>query len=203
MFALVENENGGLFRSDDAGATWMLVNNERRFRQRAFYYTHVFADTKNKDLVYVENVGTFRSTDGGKTFAQQQFAGGDSHDLWIDPDDNNHVLHAADRGGDITFNATSATPTWTAKTTRPGRSTTSSRRRTCRTSSAASQQDENEVCVSSAQAQGFGGRGGGRGRGNAAAETFSPGGSEDGYIAPDPKDPDIFYSGTNATAAVS
>jgi photosystem II stability/assembly factor-like uncharacterized protein len=114
VFALVENENGGLFRSDDAGATWTLVNNERRFRQRAFYYTHVFADTKNKDLVYVENVGTYRSTDGGKTFAQQQFARGDSHDLWIDPDDNNHVLHAADPGGDITFDALANQPTWTA-----------------------------------------------------------------------------------------
>ena len=71
VFALVENANGGLFRSDDAGATWTLVNNERRFRQRAFYYTHVFADTKDKDLVYVQNVGTYRSTDGGKTFEQR------------------------------------------------------------------------------------------------------------------------------------
>jgi photosystem II stability/assembly factor-like uncharacterized protein len=70
VFALIENENGGLFRSDDAGATWSMVNNERRFRQRAFYYTHVFADPKNKDLVYIGNVGTYRSLDGGKTFAQ-------------------------------------------------------------------------------------------------------------------------------------
>ncbi len=197
VFALVENENGGLFRSDDAGATWTLVNNERRFRQRAFYYTHVFADTKNKDLVYVENVGTFRSLDGGKTFAQQQFAGGDSHDMWIDPDNNDHVLHAADPGGDITFNATSANPTWTAKDYPTGQiyhvvATPAVPYFIC-----GSQQDENEVCVPSAQAPAFGGRGGGRGRGNAAA-TFSPGGSEDGFIAPDPKDPDIFYSGTNA-----
>ncbi len=196
VFALVENENGGLFRSDDRGATWTLVNNERRFRQRAFYYTHVFADTKNKDLVYVENVGTFRSTDGGKTFAQQQFAGGDSHDMWIDPDDDNHVLHAADPGGDITFNATAPTPTWTAK-----EYSTAQVYHVVATSGVpyylcGSQQDESEICVPTAQA--FGGRGGGgRGRGNAAA-TFSPGGSEDGYIAPDPKDPDIFYSGTNA-----
>ena len=60
--------------------------------------------------MYVENVGAFRSTDGGKTFDQRQFARGDSHDMWIDPDDNNHVLHAADPGGDITFNASADAP---------------------------------------------------------------------------------------------
>jgi photosystem II stability/assembly factor-like uncharacterized protein len=196
VFALVENENGGLFRSDDAGASWTMVNNERRFRQRAFYYTHVFADSKNKDLVYVENVGTFRSTDGGKTFANQQFAGGDSHDLWIDPDDDNHVLHAADPGGDITFNALAETPTWTAKDYPTGQfyhvvATTSLPYFIC-----GSQQDESEMCVTSAIPQGGrGGFGGGRG---AAPTQFSPGGSEDGYIAPDPRDPDVFYSGTNA-----
>ena len=53
VYALVENENGGLFRSDDAGATWTLVNSNRNIRQRAFYYTHVYADPKNKDVVYV------------------------------------------------------------------------------------------------------------------------------------------------------
>jgi photosystem II stability/assembly factor-like uncharacterized protein len=195
VFALIENENGGLFRSDDGGTTWTLVNNERRFRQRAFYYTHVFADTKNKDLVYVENVGTYRSLDGGKTFAQQQFARGDSHDLWIDPDDNNHVLHAADPGGDITFDALANQPTWTATDYPTGQfyhivATTSVPYFVC-----GSQQDENETCVSSAQPGG--GRGFGGGRGGAPME-FSPGGSEDGYIAPDPRDPDIFYSGTNA-----
>jgi photosystem II stability/assembly factor-like uncharacterized protein len=195
VFALVENENGGLFRSDDAGATWTLVNNERRFRQRAFYYTHVFADTKNKDLVYVENVGTYRSTDGGKTFAQQQFARGDSHDMWIDPDDDNHVLHAADPGGDITFDATAPNPTWSATDYPTGQfyhvvATTSVPYFIC-----GSQQDESEMCVSTEAANAFGGRGRGRG---ATTTSFSPGGSEDGYIAPDPKNPDIFYSGTNA-----
>jgi photosystem II stability/assembly factor-like uncharacterized protein len=198
VFAMVENENGGLFRSDDAGATWTLVNNERRFRQRAFYYTHVFADTKNKDLAYVENVGTFRSTDGGKTFDQRQFARGDSHDLWIDPDDDNHVLHAADPGGDITFNALADAPTWT-----PVNYPTAQLYHIVATANipfyvCGSQQDESEVCMSSAQPAG-GGRGfGGGGRGNQQANEFSPGGSEDGYIAPDPHDPDIFYSGTNA-----
>jgi len=196
IFALIENENGGLFRSDDAGATWQLVNNERRFRQRAFYYTHVFADPKNKDLVYIGNVGTYRSKDGGKTFAQQQFAGGDSHDMWIDPDNSDHVLHAADPGGDITTNAGADNPTWTAKTYRTGQfyhvvATSHVPYYVC-----GSQQDASETCVSTAAAGGGRGFGGG-GRGGASTD-FSPGGSEDGYIAPDPRDPDIFYSGTNA-----
>jgi photosystem II stability/assembly factor-like uncharacterized protein len=192
VFALVENENGGLFRSDDAGATWTLVNNERRFRQRAFYYTHVFADTKDKDLVYVQNVGTYRSTDGGKTFENQNWARGDSHDLWIDPDNHDHALHAADPGGDITFDATARTPQWTATDYPTGQFYHIVATNTVPYFVCGSQQDENEMCVSSAQ--GGGGRGG---RGGAPTE-FSPGGSEDGYIAPDPRDPDIFYSGTNA-----
>ena len=197
VFALVENEKGGLYRSDDAGSTWTLVNNERRFRQRAFYYTHVFADTKNKDLVYVENVGTFRSTDGGKTFEQRQFARGDSHDLWIDPNDNNHVLHAADPGGDISFNALSDNRTWSSVDYPSGQlyhivATAHIPFYVC-----GSQQDESEVCMTSAVTCG-GGRGFGGGRGNQQPTQFSPGGSEDGYIAPDPRDPDIFYSGTNA-----
>jgi photosystem II stability/assembly factor-like uncharacterized protein len=198
VFAMVENENGGLYRSDDAGATWTLVNNERRFRQRAFYYTHVFADTKNKDLVYVENVGTYRSTDGGKTFDQRQFARGDSHDMWIDPDDNNHVLHAADPGGDITFNASADAPTWSSVNYPTAQlyhivATAHVPFYVC-----GSQQDESETCMPSAPTFAGGRGGGGGGRGGPAAAEFSPGGSEDGYIAPDPRDPDIFYSGTNA-----
>ncbi len=189
VYTLVENENGGLFRSDDAGATWTLANASRDIRQRAFYYTHIFADPKNKDLVYVQNVGTYRSTDAGKTLTN--FAGGDSHDLWIDPDNTDHVLHAADPGGDITFNASSDNRTWSAKNYPTGQlyhvvATASLPYYIC-----GSQQDENEICVSSEAPQGRGGRGG-------APETFSPGGSEDGYIAPDPRDLDVFYSGTNA-----
>jgi photosystem II stability/assembly factor-like uncharacterized protein len=113
VYAIVENESGGLFSSDDAGATWKLVNSSRDIRQRAFYYTHVAADPHNRDLVYVMNVGTVRSTDGGRTMSS--FAGGDSHDLWIDPDDSKHVLHASDGGGAVTFNADANPRTWTAR----------------------------------------------------------------------------------------
>ncbi|MBI3792089.1 MAG: glycosyl hydrolase, partial [Gemmatimonadetes bacterium] len=102
VYALVENEKGGLFKSDDAGATWTLVNDKRDIRQRAFYYTHVFADTKNADVVYMENTSIFRSTDGGKTMvAIDNFTHGDFHDLWIDPDDATHLVVGNDGGGAV------------------------------------------------------------------------------------------------------
>src|ERR671912_210454 len=104
VYALVENDNGGLFVSDDAGASWKLINTSRTIRQRAFYYTHVFGDPSNKDVVYMQNTALFRSTDGGKTTVQVgQNTHGDHHDLWVDPDDPNHVVDGNDGGGAVTF----------------------------------------------------------------------------------------------------
>ncbi len=111
VYALVENENGGLFVSDDAGASWKLINANRAVRQRAFYYTHVFGDPSNKDVVYMQNTALFRSTDGGKTTVQVgQNTHGDHHDLWVDPDDPNHVVDGNDGGGAITYDITSRVP---------------------------------------------------------------------------------------------
>jgi photosystem II stability/assembly factor-like uncharacterized protein len=204
IFAIVENENGGLFSSDDGGATWKLVNEGRNLRQRAFYYTHVTADPKDKDTVYVLNVGTFKSTDGGKTMVN--FAGGDSHDLWIDPDDTQHILHASDSGGAVTFNAASPQRTWTSRDYATGQfyhavTTSHVPYHVC-----GAQQDSSTICVPSetnlATGPGRGGRGAGGGGGGfggrgAAPAPYGAGGAEPGYIAPDPKDPDIFYSGGN------
>ena len=67
VYALFEHDDGGLFRSDDGGDSWELINDERRIRQRAFYYTHVYADHHDEDVVYVQNTSFFRSTDGGAT----------------------------------------------------------------------------------------------------------------------------------------
>ena len=88
VYALIENDKGGLYRSDDAGATWALINEARSIRQRAFYYTHVFADPNNKDTIYMLNTTAFRSVDGGKTLVSisaNNITHGDHHDLWIDP----------------------------------------------------------------------------------------------------------------------
>ncbi len=105
VYALVENEKGGLFRSDDAGASWTLVNENRAIRQRAFYYTHVFADPRDADVVYMQNTSLFRSKDGGKTTTTiDNNTHGDFHDLWIDPADPAHLVVANDGGGAVSTN---------------------------------------------------------------------------------------------------
>ena len=68
VWALVEADDGGVFRSDDGGETWTQTNDERSLRQRAFYYTRIYADPKDRDTVYALNTGFYKSTDGGETF---------------------------------------------------------------------------------------------------------------------------------------
>ena len=143
IYALVENEKGGLFASDDAGTSWKLVNDNRNFRQRAFYYTHVAADPVAKDTVYLLNVSGYRSTDGGKTLTNVgQGTHGDHHDLWIDPDDPKHLVIGNDGGGAVSMQAGQAPSQGSGRhgrrrTFRPRSTTTSSRRSTCRFTSAA------------------------------------------------------------------
>ena len=104
VYSLFEHADGGLFRSDDGGETWELINDERRIRQRAFYYTHVFADHHDQDVVYVQNTSFFRSSDGGATYEViNNGTHGDFHDFWIDPDDPAHVVVANDGGGAVSF----------------------------------------------------------------------------------------------------
>ncbi|HEX7137943.1 MAG TPA: hypothetical protein VF219_08865, partial [Vicinamibacterales bacterium] len=113
VYALIENEKGGLYGSDDAGATWKLINEGRNIRQRAFYYTHVFADPSNKDTIYLLNTSSFRSTDGGKTLVSiGTGTHGDHHDFWIDPDDSNHVMDGNDGGGAISYDVALRTRHW-------------------------------------------------------------------------------------------
>ena len=105
VFAVIEAEEGGVFRSDDAGATWQRTNDERKLRQRAWYYTHVYADPKEPDTVYVLNVQFFRSKDGGKTFQTLRVPHGDNHDLWIAPEDPRRMVEGNDGGATVSFDA--------------------------------------------------------------------------------------------------
>ena len=205
VYALVENDNGGLFSSDDAGETWTLVNSDRAIRQRAFYYTHVFADTQDEDVVYMQNTGLYRSEDGGRTYESiANGTHGDHHDFWISPDDPTHLIVANDGGGAVSTNTGGQ---WTPQdfpTAQFYHAVTTHHEPydVC-----GSQQDNSTMCTPSmwnAAAYGFGlraRRGPQIDEANLTAgstqQSYVAGGGEPGYIAPDPRNPNLFYSGTN------
>ncbi|WP_299112188.1 glycosyl hydrolase [uncultured Winogradskyella sp.] len=104
IWAIIENKDkGGLYGSEDGGETWALVNSERKLRQRAWYYTRVYADTEDVNKVYVLNVRYHKSTDGGKTFSTHNAPHGDHHDLWIAPENPKRMIIGDDGGAQITY----------------------------------------------------------------------------------------------------
>jgi len=183
VWALIENDKGGLFRSDDGGDNWTLVNSDRLYRQRAFYYTHVFADPNSPDSVYALNTGMYHSNDGGKSFRAIRVPHGDNHGLWIDPGDPNRMIESNDGGANVSTNGGAS---WTTQANQP----------TAQFYHAitdnrfpywvyGAQQDNSSVGIASAAR-------GGLGRPN----WYPVGGGESGYIAPDPRDPEIVYAGS-------
>ena len=105
IWALIENEKGGIYKSTDAGKTWKLINSERKLRQRAWYYTRLYADTQDEDILYVLNVRYHKSTDGGKSYKTYNAPHGDHHDLWISPEDNQRMIIGDDGGAQVSFDA--------------------------------------------------------------------------------------------------
>ena len=117
VWAIVENqEKGGIYRSEDGGSTWIHINDSRELRQRAWYYSKIYADTQDEDIVYVMNVSYHKSKDGGKTFKSNNAPHGDHHDLWIAPEDNQRMIIADDGGAQISFNGGE---TWTTYHNQP------------------------------------------------------------------------------------
>jgi photosystem II stability/assembly factor-like uncharacterized protein len=183
IWAVIENDAGGVYRSDDGGATWAKLNQERKLRQRAWYYSRVYADPKDTNIVYALNTGFYRSRDGGKTFPQGiQVPHGDNHDLWISPNDPNRMIESNDGGANVSVNGGR---TWSAQdfaTAQFYHVTTTNHfpYRIC-----GAQQDNSTLCGPSRQAGGISNR-----------DWMDAGGGESGYIAADPLHPDIVYAGS-------
>ena len=111
LWALVEAEEGGLFRSDDGGASWqpLETNMKRRLYQRAWYYMHVYADPKNENAVYIQNVEFFKSIDEGRTFEEiTTWPHGDGHGMWINPDNPDIMIVATDGGVGVSLDGAGA-----------------------------------------------------------------------------------------------
>ncbi len=104
VWAIVENEEkGGVYRSDNGGKDWKYTNSDRSLRQRAWYYSKIYADTQDIDGVYVMNVAYHYSDDGGATFKSSYAPHGDHHDLWIAPEDNNRMIIGDDGGAQVSY----------------------------------------------------------------------------------------------------
>jgi photosystem II stability/assembly factor-like uncharacterized protein len=186
VYAIIEAKEGGIYRSEDAGNTWTRVNDDERYRQRAWYYMHIFADPKSADTLYVLNTGAFRSSDGGKTFELLPAPHGDHHGLWIDPTNPQRLINSNDGGVTISVDGGK---TWTQQNNQP----------TAQFYHVAidnhwpyrvygAQQDNSTVAIASYSDDGV----------IARQNWYEVGGGESGYISPDPRDPEVVYAGSDA-----
>ena len=182
VWAIIEADSGGVFRSVDGGATWTRTNSDRKLRQRAWYYTRIFADPKNEKSLYVLNTGMYRSSDDGKTFQPIQVPHGDNHDLWIAPNDAQRMIEANDGGANVSFNGGKS---WTEQDQATGQfyhvaTTNHFPYRVC-----GAQQDNSTLCGPSRKSGGIN-----------ISDWYDVGGGESGYIAVRPDTPDIVFAGS-------
>ena len=188
VYTIVEAEDGGVFASDDAGATWNKVSEDRKVRQRAFYYTRIYADPKDRDTVYILNTGFFKSTDGGKTYKTIRVPHGDNHDLWIASNDNRRMINSNDGGANVSFNGGE---TWTSQDFPTAQLYHVATTKDIPYHVCGAQQDNSTLCVPSNDGRNFRDP-----RTPAGSWLYAVGGGESGYIAPHPKDPNLFYAGS-------
>ena len=188
LWAIVEANNGGVYVSDDAGDSWELVNNERKLRQRAFYYSRIYADPKDEDIVYALNTGFYKSVDGGKTFDKRIIVPhGDNHDLWIDPNDPMRMVNANDGGGCVSVNGGD---TWTDLDFPTSQFYHIMVTKDFPYHVCGAQQDNSTMCIPS---EGWNFK---QARGPHKQYYYAVGGGESGYISQHPDNLDWFYAGS-------
>jgi hypothetical protein len=183
VWAIVEHDQGGVFQSNDGGATWQRLNDERRLRQRAWYYTYIHADPRDPETVYVLNTGFYQSVDGGRTYSAIRVPHGDNHDLWIAPNDPLRMINGNDGGANVSFNGGA---TWTRQDNQP----TAQMYHAFATNHfpyyvCGGQQDNSTICVPSRTSGG----------GIATSSYYTVGGCESGFVVARADDPDVSYAG--------
>ena len=182
VWALIESEFGGLFRSDDYGENWEKINQDKGVRDRPWYYTHVFADPSNSEIVWVLANKVWKSTDGGKNFIEVVTPHVDNHDIWIDPNNSDRIIEGNDGGACISYNGGNS---WSSIYNQP-----TSQIYFLDTDNQfpyrvyGTQQDNSAVSVPSMSMKGS----------IRWDDCFTVGLSESGKIAVNPNDPNIVYS---------
>ncbi len=184
LWIILESDDGGVFRSDDGGLTWTRVSEDRNLRQRAWYYSRIYAGTQNIDEVYVLNVGFWHSKDGGSSFERIGTPHGDHHDLWIDPDVPERMVIGDDGGAQVTFDKGARWSTYLNQPTAQFYRVTTDDHFPYRIYGA--QQDNSTLRVLH------------RSDGSTITERdWEPtAGGESGHLAPDPEDSEIVYGGS-------
>jgi photosystem II stability/assembly factor-like uncharacterized protein len=183
VWAIVEHDSGGIYRSDDAGRTWSWINQDRKLRQRAWYYAKVVADPKDTNVVYAMNVGFYRSRDGGRTFKEGiNTRHPDNHQLWIAPDDPNRMIESNDGGANI---STDGGRHWTEQNFATAQFYHVDVNNAFPYMICGAQQDNSTLCGPS--------RGDGR---VTIADWKDGGGGESGFVTPHPTKPDIVFAGS-------
>lgn len=184
VYALIDARDGGLFRSDNAGDTWRLVNDDPEIRQRAFYYIHVNVDPKNADVVYFLQVSLLKSIDGGRTFSSIREPHGDNHGMWIDPNNPQRLIVGTDGGPYITTNGGR---TWTEADLPISQFYhVSADNRTPYYVYGAMQDLSTAAIPSDSLSR----------EGITQGDWYPVGGGESGYVVPHTKDPNIVYAGS-------
>jgi photosystem II stability/assembly factor-like uncharacterized protein/F0F1-type ATP synthase delta subunit len=185
VYALLDaGKKSGLYRSSDGGNTWTLANSDSRLTSRAWYFMGITIDPNNPDVVYMPNIGLYKSEDGGKTISIVRGApgGDDYHQLWVDPKDSSHLILGTDQGTTISVNRGQTWSTWYNQPTAQFYHVVTDNQFPYHVYGA--QQDTGSLGVPNRTDHGM----------ITGRDWFMVGGGESGWLAPDPSDPNILYA---------
>jgi photosystem II stability/assembly factor-like uncharacterized protein len=184
VYAIVESKESAVYRSDDGGDSWERLCDEHDLSGRPWYYQHIIADPRDPNTVWALNVRCYRSIDGGRTFQLVAAPHGDNHDLWIDPANPRRMILGNDGGATVTYDGGEG---WTSLYNQPTCEfyhVTTDNQTPYRIYGA--QQDNSTISVPSRSYQSA----------IVHADMIEVGGGESGYIAVDPRNPNIIYAGS-------